>query len=311
MRLRRQGDDGTPYAWQKRARACVRRHFLSMTISPSEHPYWLDRRTDPDSPGAWTVLAIRLGYAAKGVVYTLVGLLALLTAVGLAERAAGSFEVFALIGRLPLGRALLTLVALGLLGYAALSLAGAVRERGTLLEAGRGLLLRLTDAATGAIYLGLTVVALRLVIEPTYQSERLGERLARLAFDARHGALLVGAAGAAVVGLGLYLLWRAAAHGGGETLDRRLLGERAQRVAGVVGRIGGAARGLFFALFGVLVIDAARRSDPSQVRDVGEALGALARMRAGPLLLGVVAVGFIAYGAYQLVKARYRRTDLP
>ena len=93
--------------------------------------------------------------------------------------------------------------------------------------------------------------------------------------------------------------------------DGRLLGERAQRVVAAVGRLGSGARGLFLAFCGVLIVDAARRSDLSQVRDVGEALGTLARQRAGTLLLALVALGFVAYGLHQLVKARYRRLDLP
>ena len=282
-----------------------------MLTTRSGHPLWIDRRTDAPPPAAWTVLAIRLGYAAKGVVYSLVGALALLTAVGLAERAAGSVEAFALIGRLPLGRGLLALVATGLFGYASLSLAGAVRDRATLLDGGRNVVTRLADAATGVIYLGLTVVALRLVIEPGYRSRGIGEMAANFAFGTRFGGWMVGATGVVIGLLGGYLLWKAAVGSGSDSLDRRLLGERAQRVITAIGRLGSGARGLFFAFCGVLVVDAARRSDPSQVRDVGEALGALARQRAGPLLLGIVALGFIAYGAYPLVKARYRRLDLP
>lgn len=282
-----------------------------MFTTPTEHhPFWFDRRTDAPPPAMWTVWATRMGYAAKGVVYGLVGLLALLVAIGLAEQAAGSFEVFELIGALPLGRALLVTMALGLLGYAALSLAGAVRERGTLVDGGRSLVLRATDAVTAVIYLGLTVTALRLAVEPSYRGDRLGERLAHLAFDTPYGAWAVGAVGVGLLALGAYLLWRAATQPSGESLDRRLLGERAQRWVDVLGRVGRGARGLFFALAGLLVIDAARRTDASQVRDVGEALGALSRQRAGPLLLGLVAVGFMAYGGYQLVKARYRRLDL-
>ena len=284
----------------------------AMLTTESDHPLWIDRRTDVPPPAAWTVLAIRLGYAAKGVVYALVGALGLLTAVGLAEGPGGSNEAFQLIGRLPLGRGLLALVATGLFGYASLSLAGAVRERASLLDgSGRSLLLRLADAVTGVIYLGLTAVALRHVIEPGYRSEGIGEIVARLAFDTRYGGWVVGAVGVVIAGLGAWLLWKAALGGGGDTLDRRLLGERAQRVLVAIGRLGSGARGLFFAFCGMLIVDAARRSDPSQVRDVGEALGTLARQQAGPLLLGVVAVGFVAYGIYQLVKARYRRLDLP
>jgi hypothetical protein len=43
------------------------------------------------------------------------------------------------------------------------------------------------------------------------------------------------------------------------------------------------------------------------VGDAGDALTMIGEAAFGPLLLAIVGAGFIAYGAYQLAKARYQR----
>ena len=74
-----------------------------------------------------------------------------------------------------------------------------------------------------------------------------------------------------------------------------------------MGRFGLAARGVVFAVIGFFLIQAARSSNASQVRGLGGALAALASQPYGPWLLGLVALGLVAYGIYNFVQARYRQ----
>src|SRR5687768_1573884 len=82
----------------------------------------VERRIDMGRPPSWLHWAARLGYLARGVVYVLMGVFALAVAVGLAEGAAGSGRVLSHIARIPFGELVLALLAVGLLGYATLSL---------------------------------------------------------------------------------------------------------------------------------------------------------------------------------------------
>ncbi|CAA9343365.1 MAG: hypothetical protein AVDCRST_MAG93-6761, partial [uncultured Chloroflexia bacterium] len=66
--------------------------------------------------------------------------------------------------------------------------------------------------------------------------------------------------------------------------------------------------GVVFGLAGLFLIRAARQADPQQAGGLDEALQALARQSHGAVLLGVVAVGLAAYGAYMLLIASYRRS---
>jgi hypothetical protein len=72
-----------------------------------------------------------------------------------------------------------------------------------------------------------------------------------------------------------------------------------------MGRVGNAARGFAIAVVGIFFIVAGLQSDPSEARGVGGALRALQDQPFGPYLLGAVALGFVAYGIFQMVKAAF------
>ena len=82
---------------------------------------------------------------------------------------------------------------------------------------------------------------------------------------------------------------------------------RAQRWAIGLSRFGIAARGVVFALMGVFVLQAAIQADPQEARGLDGALESLQGQSYGPYLLGLAALGLVAYGAYCLLNARYRR----
>jgi hypothetical protein len=62
--------------------------------------------------------------------------------------------------------------------------------------------------------------------------------------------------------------------------------------------------------FGFFLIQAAHQSNSNQVRGLEGALDSLARQPYGLWLLGIVALGLIAYGLYYIVQARYRRINV-
>ena len=120
------------------------------------------------------------------------------------------------------------------------------------------------------------------------------------------GRVLVGLVGAAIAGYGLYEIYTAFT----SDLAKRLavagsaVATRNRVVA--IGRMGTAARGVVFGIIGWLVIQAALRYDPSKAQGLEGALGTLRQAAYGPYLLVAVALGLVAYGVFQFVKARYR-----
>jgi len=85
------------------------------------------------------------------------------------------------------------------------------------------------------------------------------------------------------------------------------MGARHQRWAQWLGEWGLAARGVTFGISGGFLLYAGISADPSEARGLGGALVVVAQQPYGPWLLGVVALGLVAYGLFCLSQALYRR----
>ena len=254
----------------------------------------------------WLVSVARFGYAVRGVVFLAIGVVAVAVAVGLAEHPRGSSGIVRLAARLPLGDSIVLVMALGFLSYAALNFVGARNPERP--DAGlHGLPLRAADALTGAVYVGLAAAAVGVLAFPAgstgLDTEAWVARVLRLPL----GEALLGGGGIMLLGSGAYLAYKSVAHPFGSRLDRRALPPVALRLVVAAARLGTAMRAVIFGVCGWLLIRAAAESAPEHAGGIGRAVTALGDSACGSLLVGLVGVGFVAYGAYQLVKARYRR----
>src|SRR5437660_12575538 len=76
-----------------------------------------------------------------------------------------------------------------------------------------------------------------------------------------------------------------------------------------LGRFGMFARGVIFLVVGWFIVQAGLHHDPGQVQGFGEAFLFLLAKPFGHLVLGIVALGFIALGVHSVACARWvRRT---
>lgn len=246
----------------------------------------------------WLERLARLGYAAKGAVYLLVGGLAVAAAVGSGGRTTGSSGALAAIPDSTAGRAVLVLIALGLAGYAIWGVVRALRD-----PEGEGTAHRVFFAVTAVIYGLLAVEAARMALSGAGGGGGGASHWSATLMQQPFGRWLVAAAGVAVGVYGLQQLlnaWRV-------DLDDQLalgsLSRSARRWTIRLGRLGLAARGVVFAIIGYYFVRSALQASPSEARGVG---GVLSSLQDTPWLLGVIAVGLVAYGLYNMVRARYR-----
>lgn len=240
-----------------------------------------------------------------------IGALALAVAVGLAEQAGGSPEVVELIAALPFGRLLAAALAVGLLGYATLSLVAAVLDPERHGHDLGGLAVRAADGVIGVLYLALAATAARLAAVPAARGDRWGAGWTAWLLDTPYAPFMIGATGAVLLASGALFLYRALRHDFATRLDRRRLDPELRRWLARLHRAGTAARGVAFGFCGLLLARAAGRADAGDVHGLGGALEQLGRARTGPPLLALVALGLMAYGAYQISKAWFRRIELP
>ncbi len=266
--------------------------------------FWRIRR--PRDREGWLTWAARFGYAACGTLYMVIGIAAVAAALGLKTDPTGTHGVLHFFASLPFGQVLLAGLCVGLAGYAALNFAGAVRDPERRGVTASGLLSRALDVLTGVLYVVLAITALALIVDPSHRANtatRVAERL----LQTQSGDVILWMIGFAFLASCAYLVLRSANEPFGEMLDRRTLSSVTRRAIAIAARIGTVVRGVIFAICGFIVIDAARGNGSHEIGDIGQALTEVGDASFGPLLLGVAGAGFVAYGAYQLAKARYQR----
>jgi hypothetical protein len=253
----------------------------------------------------WIERVARLGFGAKGIVYVVIGILATQAALGRGGSTTDARGALRTIAERPMGSALLLVVALGLLCYALWRFVEAWTDAKGKGSDAKGIATRVAYAIIGVFYIGLAVSALAIA-----RGGEGGGGAAEQGWTARvlaqpFGRVLVGLAGVGVLAFCMYRIYKAVTGRLSEPLD--IGGEEgvwAKRVAA----FGLGARSVVFGLIGLFLIQAALRYDPAQAGGLDEALQALASQPTGPALLGVVAVGLVAYGIYMLLVAWYRRS---
>ena len=262
---------------------------------------------DAIAPAApWIGWLARVGYAAKALLYTVVGVLALQSALGSGGRITGSRGALTTLVRHRFGALILVVIAAGLFGYAAWRIIQAILDpehRGT---TAKGLAVRASFAARGIVHAALGLQAVRLAIGAAPGRGQAVEKWTGRLLDAPFGRWLVVGAGLAVGGYGVYQLYRAWAAKLSRQLDLASLSKEAGAWVVHVCRCGIGARGVVFGICGWYLVRAGIAHDATAAADTGEALGVIAHQRFGDVLLAIVAVGLIAYGAYEVVQARYR-----
>jgi hypothetical protein len=259
---------------------------------------------------AWVERLARFGFAAKGFVYAVVGLLAVQTAIGVGGRTTDSEGALSTIAQQPFGQVLLALVAIGLVGYVLWRLVEALLDPEHKGHDAKGIVQRLGYGLNAIVYAGLAWSALQLLVGASSGGSSPQSMTARLMAQP-FGQWLVGTVGAGIIGLSFYEFYEAFTASFRKRLNLHEMSDREQIWAIRIGRLGLAARGVVFALIGIFLIQAARRANPNQARGLDGALQALAQQPYGPWLLGIVALGLIAYGIHMVVQARYRRIAAP
>lgn len=260
----------------------------------------------------WIERLARLGFAAKGVVYIFVGELAAKAAMGSGGRTTGSRGALKTILQEPFGRTILSVIALGLFGYAIWRIIEAVsdpKRRGT---TPKGIALRIGSVGKALAYAGLGMSAVRLVMHHSSggSDDQASHHWTGVALDKPFGRVAVGVIGLSIIGYGIYQLVAAARSKLNKDLVLTSIPESARAVITTICRFGIAARGVVFVVIGYFLSRAAFHRTASEAKGVGGALRSFYQHPYGHYALFVVAIGLAAYGIYQLINSRYRQIQV-
>lgn len=248
----------------------------------------------------------RLGFAAKGIVFVIVGGLAAYAAIGAGAANDGVRNSLRYIVELPFGQFLLGAVAFGLVFHALWQIIQALMDTENKGSKAAGIAVRAGFAGIALIYVGLAFSAVKIILGAKrggFWARSWTAWLLALPF----GEWLVGLAGAIIVAVGFFQFYQAFTAKFRETLLLEEMSETEKTWVIGFGRFGFASRGVIFCVIGFFFVLAAYQADAGEARGLGGALRAVEQQTFGAWLLGLVAAGFVSYGLFMFALAKYRR----
>jgi hypothetical protein len=250
----------------------------------------------------------RLGYGVRGLIYIIVGLLAVQVALGKGGALASPQGAIAAIGKQPSGLIILWVVLVGIISYAIWGIVRAVLDP---LDKGHDLKGLLTRVGFLVSALGYAILAFYTYGYITGKSQSANgsqtQKYIGLIMAMPWGRWVIGIIGLIVLAVGLYQIYLGFTAGFDRQFRTYALTQKEAKLATDVGRFGTSARGVVFAVVGGLIILAAYQANPSQPVGMDAALATLLHQPYGIWLLGVVAVGLIAFGFYSMLSALWFR----
>ncbi|MDI6515157.1 DUF1206 domain-containing protein [Streptomyces coelicoflavus] len=251
--------------------------------------------------------AARAGLTARGVIYLLVGILALQIAFGTGNRQADRGGALAELSDKPFGAVLLWALGAGLVGMALWRLSEALF--GVTGKDGHTARKRLPAAARCVFYafVAYSVLAFAAGAGGSGSSDRQSRDVTARVMEIPAGRWLVGVAGVAIVVAGAVIGVQAVRRSYHKKLKLGALSPRVRRLVDVTGVGGGVARGLVFAGAGAFAVRAAVDYQPDRVKGLDDTLRSFADTPLGPWLLALVAAGLVLFGVFSFTLARWRR----
>ena len=256
-------------------------------------------------------LAARVGYGARGFVYLSVGLLTLFASIDLIGDAVGTKGAIAWMALRPLGRLWLLLVGLGLAAFVMWRVLQAVFDADHEGTSRHGLMTRMSQAFSGMSYGFLAFSAFAMLLHTPDDSAAdvaKSRDQAETVLALPWGNWLLAGAGLVLLGIGIGNVSRAWREDFTEYLA---CSEKTCRRVAPLARAGVIARGLAYVPLAVLIVLAGLRSRASDVTTFGSALEVVERQPGGPWILALASLGFIAFGAFSFIEARFRRIRPP
>jgi len=257
----------------------------------------------------WIEVFARVGYAAKGIVYCLMGFIAILAAIGMTRNIADQRGVMHAILAQPLGRTMLLIMAAGLSCYTLWYFIQAIVDPEHNGHDLKGLGKRIGQFGKGLLHVTVVVAIFKLIIGLDVQgsTDSAARDWTQYVMSFPLGIWLVGAGGLGFLGYGFYQIYRGWKIKLDDQLNLGRLSPVWRKLLIGLSRFGLFARGVLFGVIGTALIFAAVRTNPQEAKGIAAAMRTLEDRPYGSLLLSAVALGLISYGLYQFVRARYRK----
>jgi hypothetical protein len=244
----------------------------------------------------------RSGYAANGIVHALIGTIVIAISLG-AEGESDQAGAFKAIGAVPAGFVALWALAVALAALGVWHLLAAVLARDPDLKKRWGM--RVSEGSQALVFLALAAIAGAVALGAKPDGDAAARAASRGVLAVPGGPFVLGAAGLGIgiAGVVFVVMGARRSYRNKVSVPDGPLGA-AIDVLGIVGFV---AKGLALVAVGILVLVAAVKVDPEESGGLDGGISALLALPLGPLLVGAIGVGFIAYGVFCVFRARYAR----
>jgi hypothetical protein len=249
----------------------------------------------------------RAGYAARGLVFVILAAFTAIASIDAHTRPVDGKDALRALLTQPFGSVLLAMLSVGLLCFALW------REVQFVLDVDRfgsdlkGMARRTVYGAAGLFYLAFASVALSMLVGiHTTTTDRAVRDWTRWLLDQPLGEVVVGAIGVAIIISGVCI---GIAGVRAEFRKRIELKAKPRRIVTALGCAGYLTRAAIIGLIGLFLVFAALHANAYEATGLAGALAVVKRQAYGGVLLAVTALGFLAFGAYGLAEALYRRID--
>jgi hypothetical protein len=249
----------------------------------------------------------RAGFGARGVMYVLIGILAVEVAFGNGGHKADQSGALRVVGNTPFGAALLWLLVIGFIGMALWRLSeaayGGPGPDGR--KAGTRLIALFKTVVYAFVAFGIMKYALGLGAPKS--SDQQSVDLTATAMREPGGRILVGIIGLVLIAVGAWLAWQAFERKFLADLRTGAMSPRTRKVVTFLGLFGGIARGIVFGAAGLFLLIAAITANAHNAKGIDATLRAFTKFPAGPWLLVLVAIGLVLFGCYSWAESRWRK----
>ncbi len=250
----------------------------------------------------------RSGLAARGVIYILVGSLAVQIALGGGGKEADRQGALQTVAQTPGGTILLWLLAIGLLGMTLWRLSEAIYGQPT--QDGDKATKRLSSLGRAVFYGVVCSSTVAFIIGsggPGSSDKKSKDYTGKAMHDIPLGRWLVLVAGLGLIAGGIGIAVAAAKTKFEKKLNTHQMSPTTQKVVRALGVVGKTARAIVYAAAGVFLAYAAITYDPNKAKGIDGTLRSFTKTSFGPVLLILVALGLVIFGIYSFCEARWRR----
>ena len=254
----------------------------------------------------------RLGYAARGLIYFVMGLLTFLLAFGKSGKTTDQQGAIATIGTQSQGKILLWLIFIGLICYSLWGLIRAVLNPFHKEHDKKGNVERAGYLFSGIAYALLAIPTYALITggaKPAHngaQGVQIQQYVAKV-LAMPMGQLMVGIIGTLVIVVGIFQVYQALRPNFDVQLHLVKLTKTQVKFVKDLGRAGTAARGIIIALAGIFIVAASYTANSNNAKGFDSTVKSLLNVPYGLFLMGIIAIGLISLGIYSLCVSLYFR----